>query len=579
MSHEHFSEACVQSEPLFLLRQTLLTQCRQRTPATKPGLVGWFKDFYSISDSYVLTHQNLDGFLLLRLLKLAVITCVVGCLITWPILFPVNATGGAGNNQLDIVNMSNITNNYYRYFAHVGCAYLFFGFVLFMITRESIYYINLRQAYLISAAYASRISARTVLFTSVPKSYLDEAKLRRVLGSGVVRVWFASDTEELDDLVKQRDKTALKLEGAETSMIVKANKKRLGDMEKTAKKAGKGNNVNDGSPLTHDVESGDAAKYLTSKDRPTHRLKFLVGKKVDTIDWCRSELRTLIPKTTELQSKHQAHETERASAVFVEFSDMAEAQAAYQSLAHHQALHMAPRYTGMVPGEIIWKNLGMKWWSRVIRGFVVIAIISFLVLFWSVITAGIGAISNVDKLTSIPAFSWLSFIEKMPAVIRGVVTGLLPVILLAVVMALLPMFLRYMAKTAGAVTLSQVELSVQNYYFAFQIVNVFLSTTLGSSASAAAGVIAQNPSGITSLLASSIPKASNFYLCYFILQGLAVVSSKLLRVVGLIVFFVLSKLLDKTPRKMYKRWYNLTNINPGTLWPIYTNLFVIGESS
>lgn len=80
-----------------------------------------------MSDSYVMQHQSLDGFLLLRFLKISVVICLVGCVITWPILFPVNATGGGGNKQLDILNMSNVKNSYYRYFAHVGCAYIYFG--------------------------------------------------------------------------------------------------------------------------------------------------------------------------------------------------------------------------------------------------------------------------------------------------------------------------------------------------------------------------------------------------------------------------------------------------------------------
>lgn len=449
-----------------------------------------------------------------------------------------------------------------------------------MITRESIYYINIRQAYLISKAYAERMSARTVLFTSVPKEYLVEANLRRMLGPSVVRVWIASNTKELDDLVKNRDKTAIKLENAETKLIKTANKKRAKELKAANKKAGKKGSSTDGAPLTNnqDIESGTASQYLAQKDRPTHRLKLLIGKKVDTIDWCRAELETLIPKTSELQNKHKNHDAEKLGAVFVEFTNMREAQAAYQSLAHHQALHMSPRYTGMTPGEIIWSNLRINWWERVIRKFAVLAAVVALIVFWSVITTFIGAISNVNALahSGKSYFAWLSFFDAIPSVIRGVVTGLLPVILLAVVMALLPVILRLFAKISGDMTLSQVELTVQNYYFAFQIINVFLFTTIGSSAASALGSILNNPTGITSLLATSLPKASNFYLSYFIIQGLAIVASKLLRIVGLIVFFALSKILDNTPRKMYKRWYTLTSIGWGTLVPIYTNLLVIG---
>jgi hypothetical protein len=76
-----------------------------------------------------------------------------------------------------------------------------------MITRESIYYINLRHAYLLSPYYASRLSSRTVLFTSVPEEYLNEANLRRMLGESVERVWIPTDTGDLEDEVKERDKT------------------------------------------------------------------------------------------------------------------------------------------------------------------------------------------------------------------------------------------------------------------------------------------------------------------------------------------------------------------------------------
>ena len=54
-----------------------------------------------IPDTYVLQHNSLDGYFLLRLLKVVVVICFVGCCITWPVLFPINATGGGGKRQLD----------------------------------------------------------------------------------------------------------------------------------------------------------------------------------------------------------------------------------------------------------------------------------------------------------------------------------------------------------------------------------------------------------------------------------------------------------------------------------------------
>jgi Uncharacterized integral membrane protein len=42
----------------------------------------------------------------------------------------------------------------------------------------------------------------------------------------VQNVWIATDTAELEEKVKERDAAAMKLEGAETKLIVMANKAR-----------------------------------------------------------------------------------------------------------------------------------------------------------------------------------------------------------------------------------------------------------------------------------------------------------------------------------------------------------------
>jgi hypothetical protein len=389
----------------------------------------------------VLQHQSIDAYLFLRFLKLEVIACLVGCAITMPILFPINATGGAGQKQLDILSMSNVENSW-KFFAHASCAWIYFGFIMFLIARESIFYINLRQAYLLSPLYAQKLSSRTVLFTSVPDAYLNEKKLRDMLGSSVRRIWFPTDTKELDELVSDRDKVAYKLEGAESKLIKTAwtNKSKI---DKKAAKKGEAATPTDEHTDAEATTSGSiAGRWVSPKDRPTHRLKFLIGKKVDTISWSREELERQIPKVQEEQEKHRLADAKKVRAVFVEFDSLREAQAAYQSLTHHQVLSMAPRYTGIHPLDVIWKNLRMKGWERLMRYVATLTIVIALIIFWAIPVAAVGAISNLNYLLGLPAFKWLSFINSIPKPILGVVTGLLPVVLLSLLMALLPPFLR-----------------------------------------------------------------------------------------------------------------------------------------
>ncbi|PLN85977.1 DUF221-domain-containing protein [Aspergillus taichungensis] len=547
----------------------------ERTPPSSTGVVNWLRDMYKIPDEYVLQHHSMDAYLMLRFLKLISMICFVGTCLTFPVLLPVNGTGGAGKKQLDILSMSNIKKEgYARYFAHTFIAWIFVGFIFYTITRENIFYINLRQAYSLSPAYASRLSSRTVLFTAVTQDYLNADRIRRMFGVEKVKnVWLTTDTEKLQDKVKERDDAAMKLEAAETKLIVMANAAR----RKALKKQG---HVDD-EPIPSDTVGGEpddesgsvASRWVKAADRPTHRLKMIIGKKVDTINWARSEIERLSPEIEELQAKHRAGDAKLVSSVFVEFYYQADAQAAYQSVAHNLPLHMAPRYIGLDPTQVIWENLRIKWWERIMRYTLSVGFVFALVIFWAIPTAFVGAISNLNALTNM--LPWLDFIYNAPDWLRSVINSLLPSVLMSVLMALLPIILRLMAKIGGAPSLAEVELTTQNFYFAFQVVQVFLVVTIASSASSVATKIIEDPTIAAELLANNIPTASNFYISYIILQGLSFSSGALLQIGGLIVGKILGMFLDNTPRKIYTRWSTLAGLGWGTVYPVFTLLAVV----
>jgi hypothetical protein len=134
------------------------------------------------------------------------------------------------------------------------------------------------------------------------------------------------------------------------------------------------------------------------------------------------------------------------------------------------------------------------------------------------------------------------------------------------------------AKLGGAPTAAAVELWTQNAYFGFQVVQVFLVTTLASAATSVVAQIIQAPTSAPTLLAQKLPSASNFYISFIILQGLTFASGGLLGIVGLIIGKVLSKILDSSPRKMYNRWSSLSGLGWGTVLPPLSLLAVIGRS-
>ncbi|KAF2806685.1 DUF221-domain-containing protein [Mytilinidion resinicola] len=536
---------------------------RQKTPQAQTSLFGWIKDYRNTPDEIVLNADSLDGYLFLRFTKVVVVICFVGCCITWPVLFPVNITGGGGKKQLDKLSFSNVDVKTHatRYYAHALVAVVFLSAIMVVIARECFYLINLRKAYLLSAWNASRISSRTILFTSVPNADLNEEAIRARY-PGARQVWIPTDCKELTKLVEERDDTAMKLEGGEIRLSKDANANRL--------KAEKGKKH-------YESNEEGGFPYLNPKDRPTHKLKFLIGKKVDTIEYGRTHLTELIPKVQAGQDSHWNGKEKHVTAAFVEFNTLTDAQAAWGASQNklNKVKGGSPigRQMGVLPGEVIWKNLGMKSAMVTIRHALATAFIVIMIIFWAIPVAVVGIISNINNITDKVHF--LSFINDIPSVILGVVTGLLPVVLLAVLMSLVPVVCRFAAKLGGAMTLSQVELQCQSWYFAFQVIQVFLITTFSSAATSVVTKIIKDPGTAPSLLATNLPLASNFYISYFILLGLSFSSKALFNAGGFVMTHVLGRFFMKNPRKMYTKYITLAGPALGSTYPVWTNVGVI----
>lgn len=530
----------------------------QRPKPLKSGLVGWFKDLVTRPEAEILQDAGLDGYFFLRYLRLIFIISVVGILIVCPILLPVNATGGNNQSGFNLLSFENVKNSK-RYYAHALVSWVFFGFIIFTLYRELVYYVGVRSAVLTSPAYSTLVSSRTILIATVPKEYLTVEALTAVF-DGVKYVWINRNVKELSDKVDEREKLVAKMEGAETKLLNMAVKNRL----KAEKKRAKGMKVSL-------IEGDDITLYVPDGKRPTHKLKPIIGKKVDTIEYGREHIEELNKEISELRGDlTQFHEL---NSVFVCFHTQEQAETAVQVLMHHQALHMAPRFIGIRPDEIIWSNLRLFWWERIVKVVTTSAIIAVMVIFWAIPVAFVGSISNLKSLTD--KLPWLDFLNSIPKWIYGVISGFLPTILLAVLMMLPPIILHILAKVAGMPSQTLVEYHVQNSFFAFQVIQVFLVTTIASGAAAVVQDIINDPSSAMSLLADNLPKASNFFISYFLLQGFTIAGGALLQLVSLILFHVLGAILDNTPRKKWNRW-NLLGISGwGTIFPIYSTLAVI----
>lgn len=526
-----------------------------QTEPTSPGVYQWLVNMIKRPHSWMVLKTGPDGYFYLRYVAMVVILSVFGCCLCWPILFPINIVNGNGYTGLDMLTMGNVADKY-RYIAHALVSWVFFGAVIYAIYHEIVYYTTFRHALQTTPLYDSLISSRTMLLTDIPKLCLEEAELR-LLFPAALNVWYSRDYKKLEKKVKEREKLAGKYESALNKAITKA----VNIRSKALKK-------NEPVPQPED----DINKYLKDgKKRPTHRTKFLIGKKVDTLDYSPEKLGDLNREIKQEQAQYGL--AAQTNSVFLEFPTQLDAQKAYQLIPFNKQIKRTGRYIGLAPDDIIWSNLSCNKHVRNLKKLGASIILTLTIIFWCIPVAVVGAISNINLL--IEKLPWLGFLNNLPEQLMGIVTALLPTIMLAVLMSLLPPFIKWCGKMSGCITLPEVERYCQQWYYAFQVVNSFVVVTLASAAASVVVQVINDPDLGTTLVSSKIPLASNFYIAYIILYGLLFSSGMLLQLVALILAQFLGKLLDKTPKAKWNRYTTLGQPFFSVLYPSFQLLVLI----
>lgn len=117
-----------------------------------------------------------------------------------------------------------------------------------------------------SPQHRLRASATTVLVTAIPRKWLTHEALDGlydVFPGGIRNIWINRNFDELNDKVQLRDSLASKLEAAETSLIRKAKKKHMEQLNKDAKASHKSKSKKEKKRL--DAEADDAALQMAGQ--------------------------------------------------------------------------------------------------------------------------------------------------------------------------------------------------------------------------------------------------------------------------------------------------------------------------
>ncbi|EPS35608.1 hypothetical protein H072_10986 [Dactylellina haptotyla CBS 200.50] len=321
-------------------------------------------------------------------------------------------------------------------------------------------------------------------------------------------------------------------------------------------------------------------KYIQPKDRETMRVPVakwmpslpLIGRKVDTIYYCRQQLATLNEQIPKDQAKPEKFPL--MNSAFLQFQSQIAAHMACQATNHHIPLRMAPRYLEVAPADVIWENLHMRWWDRYLRYGASNAAVAGLIIAWSIPMVFIASLSQISHLANL--VPWLAWLEDLPKWLLSAIQGLLPPLLLSLLTAVLvPLLLQTLAKYSGKPTRTAADRAVQNWYFAFLFLTVFFVVSLSSALFGAIRDFVKDPVSIPVKLAATLPRASNFFFSYLLVQALGISGGALLQVAPLFLYYVIGPMINHTPREKWSLAKNLKFVTWGTFFPLYTNFGVI----
>ncbi|KAI9269415.1 hypothetical protein BY458DRAFT_533760 [Sporodiniella umbellata] len=501
--------------------------------------------------------------MVLKLLRMGMVTFAIYSLFAIPILFPIITINQGNLEGLNYLTMGNVTDSS-RLWANCILAILLSALVWYYTFRETRIYIELRKRFLLSPEYANTVTARTIFIPSIPKENNSVEELEKLFShfpGGVRRIWLNRKLDDLPDLVLERDKAVSKLETAVTKAILATYKHHLkqGDLDKS--------------------EEADRST-IPEKLRPTHRESKLpiplpcVGHKVDTINFYHQRIKEL---NVEIQEKqNDASQLGQSNSAFIEFYNQLAAHMAGQSLIHEKSMHMAPRNIAIAPSDVIWENMNIKSFERLVRKFISIVLTTIIIIFWAVPVVFVQAVANLEKLSQILPF--LSAVNLLGKTAVGIIQGILPAVALSILISLVPVVFTFLSKSEGIPQHSFVELSVLHKFFFFQFIDVVLVSTISAGFFSMVNELKnliQSPFGIIDILSVNLPQASTFFITFVMLQSTNQSGQAIAQLVPFILSYVMP-IFSTTPRDIYNQKNSCPNVNLGTLIPTKTVIFILG---
>ena len=187
--------------------------------------------------------------------------------------------------------------------------------------------------------------------------------------------------------------------------------------------------------------------------------------------------------------------------------------------------------TAPEPRDILWNNIyvskGALRTRSILGELVVLLIITFYVIPIALISL---LVSESALVSSSPRLAQL---DQATALFASVIAMVQPLCIVALQQCLPPLFMA-IGRMEGLVAFSDVQMRAFSRYFLFQVLNVFLVTTVAGSIFDTVAIIVETPEAAFEMLGNSLPRMSSFFITFVTIKTFFGLGFELVRTMALV---------------------------------------------
>lgn len=203
------------------------------------------------------------------------------------------------------------------------------------------------------------------------------------------------------------------------------------------------------------------------------------------------------------------------------------------------------------PRDVLWENVyvskGATRTRSILGDFLVIVIISFYIIPVALVSL---LVSETALVASSPRLAQL---DQATALFSSVISLVQPLCIVLIQQILPPLFMA-IGKLEGLVCFSDIQMRAFSRYFLFQVVNVFLVTTIAGSIFDTIAIIVETPEAAFEMLGNSLPRMSSFFITFVTIKTFLGLGLELVRTMSLVQatarYFIIPNATLRTARKV-----------------------------